>query len=51
MTTKKHGLMRVFWPSDTPRDGSPGVVVGWRNSEMDVLIVGVLHGVEVHDEG
>jgi len=44
--TTRHGLMRVFWPSDAPRDVTPGVVVGWRNSDLDVLVVGVLLGVE-----
>ena len=39
--------MRIFWPSDAPRDDIPGVLVGWRNSEQDVLVVGVLQGVEV----
>ncbi|KAF2770915.1 putative N-acetylglucosaminyltransferase subunit [Teratosphaeria nubilosa] len=47
MTTKKHGLMRIFWPSDAPRDDIPAVLVGWRNSELDVLVVGVLQGVDV----
>ncbi|TKA82123.1 hypothetical protein B0A55_01810 [Friedmanniomyces simplex] len=46
MTTRKHGLMRVLWPSDAPRDDIPGVLVGWRNSDMDVLVVGVLQGVD-----
>ena len=47
MNTRKNGLMRVFWPSDAPRDEIPGVLVGWRNSDLDVLVVGVLHGVDV----
>ncbi|KAI5361424.1 Putative N-acetylglucosaminyl transferase component [Septoria linicola] len=46
MTTHNHGLMRVLWPSDAPRDAIPGVLVGWRNSDLDVLVVGVLQGVE-----
>ncbi|KAM3422151.1 hypothetical protein BST61_g2521 [Cercospora zeina] len=41
-----HGLMRVFWPSDAPRDILPGVLVGWRNSDLDILIVAILQGVE-----
>jgi phosphatidylinositol N-acetylglucosaminyltransferase subunit Q len=49
MTTKKHGLMRVFWPSDAPRDDIPAVLVGWRNSDLDVLVVGVLQGVDVRN--
>ena len=46
MTPRKHGLLRVFWPSDTPRDPLPGVLVGWRNSDLDNVVVGVLQGVE-----
>lgn len=42
-----NGLMRIFWPSDAPRDASPGVLVGFRNSESDVLVVTVLQEVEV----
>ena len=49
MTARKDGLMRIFWPSDAPRDDIPGVLVGWRNSEQDVLVVGVLQGVDVWD--
>lgn len=41
------GLMRIFWPLDIPRTGSPGVIVGWRNSELDVLVVAILEEVEV----
>ena len=42
-----HGLMRVFWPSDAPADPGPGVLVGWRNSDLDVFVVAILVGVEV----
>jgi len=42
-----NGLMRVFWPSDAPRSSLPGVLVGFRNSDTDVFVVGVLEGVEV----
>ena len=41
------GLMRVFWPTDLPRSDCRGVVVGWRNSALDVLVVAVLEEVEV----
>jgi phosphatidylinositol glycan class Q protein len=41
------GLMRIFWPLDIPRTVSPGVIVGWKNSEFDVLVVGILEDVEV----
>jgi phosphatidylinositol glycan class Q protein len=49
MTSRKHGLMRIFWPSDAPRDTLPGVLVGWRNSELDVLVIGVLQGVDARN--
>ncbi|KAK4998797.1 hypothetical protein LTR28_013571, partial [Elasticomyces elasticus] len=41
------GLMRIFWPSDSPNLPNPGVLVGWRNSEFDVTVVAILHDVEV----
>lgn len=40
------GLLRVFWPYDLPRSSSPGVIVGWRNSELDLFVLTVLEGVE-----
>ncbi|EFQ86504.1 hypothetical protein PTT_18244 [Pyrenophora teres f. teres 0-1] len=42
-----NGLMRVFWPSDAPRDSVPGVLVGFRNSHSDVFVVAVLQEVEL----
>jgi phosphatidylinositol glycan class Q protein len=41
------GLMRIFWPSDAPRSPSPGVLVGFQNSDSDVFVVGILQQVEV----
>ena len=41
------GLLRLFWPSDTPHTGKPGTVVGWRNSELDVFVVSVVQDIEV----
>ena len=41
------GLLRVFWPYDLPRSTSPGVIVGWRNSELDIFVLNVLEEVEV----
>jgi phosphatidylinositol N-acetylglucosaminyltransferase subunit Q len=41
-----NGLMRIFWPLDIPRTNAPGVIVGWRNSELDVLVVSILEDVE-----
>lgn len=43
------GLLRVFWPYDLPRSSSPGVIVGWRNSELDLVVLTVLEDVEVGD--
>lgn len=40
------GLMRVFWPTDVPRSVRPGVVVGWRNSNLDVFVVAILDDVD-----
>lgn len=42
-----NGLLRIFWPSDLPRDKRQGVIVGWRNSELDVFVVSIIQGVEV----
>jgi phosphatidylinositol glycan class Q protein len=41
------GLMRIFWPTDIPRSDLRGVVVGWRNSALDVFVVAILEEVEV----
>ncbi len=41
------GLMRVFWPTDIRLSDRPGVVVGWRNSTLDVFVVAVLDDVDV----
>jgi phosphatidylinositol glycan class Q protein len=43
------GLMRVFWPVDVPRTDSPGTIVGWRNSGLDVFVLAILEDVEVSD--
>ncbi|KAH9905929.1 Gpi1-domain-containing protein [Xylariomycetidae sp. FL2044] len=40
------GLMRVFWPIDITRSLDPGVIVGWRNSNLDVVVVAVLDHVD-----
>jgi hypothetical protein len=41
------GLLRVFWPNDIPRSSSPGVIIGWRNSDLDLFVITVLEDVEV----
>ncbi|KAI1489239.1 N-acetylglucosaminyl transferase component-domain-containing protein [Biscogniauxia mediterranea] len=40
------GLMRVFWPADLATSDLPGVIVGWRNSSLDVVVVAVLDHVD-----
>ena len=40
------GLLRVFWPSDLPRNGEQGTIIGWRNSPLDIFVVSLLQGVE-----
>lgn len=49
MTSRKNGLLRIFWPSDAPKDSLPGVLVGWRNSDLDVLVIGILQGVDARN--
>lgn len=39
-------LMRVFWPIDISKTQSPGVLVGWRNSELDLFVVAALLGAD-----
>ena len=41
------GLMRVFWPVDVSRTDTPGIIVGWRNSGLDVFVLAILELVEV----
>lgn len=42
-----NGLMRIFWPSDAPTGSQSGVLVGFRNSQLDVFVVSILQEVEV----
>ncbi|PVI06895.1 Gpi1-domain-containing protein [Periconia macrospinosa] len=44
----QNDLMRIFWPSDAPREPNPGVLVGFQNSKLDLFIVAVLQNVQVH---
>jgi phosphatidylinositol glycan class Q protein len=44
---EQDGLMRIFWPLDIPRNDSPGIIVGWRNSGLDVFVVAILEDVDV----
>ncbi|RMY92542.1 hypothetical protein D0862_09458 [Hortaea werneckii] len=34
---------------DAPKDGISGILVGWRNNDLDVLVVSVLQGVEARN--
>jgi phosphatidylinositol N-acetylglucosaminyltransferase subunit Q len=40
------GLMRIFWPADIATSDCAGVVVGWRNSSLDVFVVAILDEVD-----
>jgi phosphatidylinositol glycan class Q protein len=42
----RNGLMRIFWPSDAPTGLAPAVLVGFRNSDLDLFVVAVLQDVE-----
>ncbi|KAK0721506.1 N-acetylglucosaminyl transferase component-domain-containing protein [Apiosordaria backusii] len=44
--SENDGLMRIFWPADLPRSDLRGVVVGWRNSALDVFVLAILEEVE-----
>src|ERR1700760_3457571 len=43
----RNGLFRIFWPSDALSDSNQGVLIGWRNSEHDVVVTAILRDVEV----
>jgi phosphatidylinositol glycan class Q protein len=47
MPAEQDGLMRVFWPLDIPRSDHPGIIVGWRNSGLDLFVVAILEDVDV----
>jgi phosphatidylinositol glycan class Q protein len=39
-------LFRLFWPSDAPRANTPGVLLGWKNSDSDVIVISILQDVD-----
>ncbi|KAI1007561.1 N-acetylglucosaminyl-phosphatidylinositol biosynthetic protein [Podosphaera aphanis] len=43
------GLMRIFWPLDLNTSHSPGVIVGWRNSGLDLFVVTILADVDLQN--
>ena len=47
MVKSRHDLLRVFWPNNLTRATTPGVIVGWRNSETDLLVVTVLEDADI----
>lgn len=47
MVKNRDGLLRLFWPNTLARSTTPGVIVGWRNSDLDLFVVTVLEDVEV----
>ncbi|RMZ84358.1 hypothetical protein DV738_g745, partial [Chaetothyriales sp. CBS 135597] len=47
MVKTKDDLLRVFWPNPLSRLTTPGVIVGWKNSESDLFAITVLEDVEV----
>src|SRR5690242_7565871 len=44
---KNNGLLRIFWPNTLARTTTSGVIVGWRNSELDLCVITILEDVEV----
>lgn len=36
------GLVRIFWPAESFRSDAWGTLVGWRNSDSDILVASVL---------
>ena len=47
MIDSSDGMLRVFWPNTLIRSTTPGVIVGWRNSALDLFVVTILEDVEV----
>jgi len=42
-------LVRIFWPSDVTKIAGQGILIGWRNSNHDTTVVGVLQGVTLRN--
>ncbi|KAK5057745.1 hypothetical protein LTR84_011746 [Exophiala bonariae] len=47
MVDNNDGMLRIFWPSNLTRSTTPGVIVGWRNSSLDLFVITILEDVEV----
>jgi phosphatidylinositol glycan class Q protein len=46
---KKNELLRIFWPNNLSRSVTPGIIVGWRNSESDLFVITILEDVEARN--
>lgn len=44
-------FMRVFWPSNLRYHTTPGLMVGWRNSELDIFVVSIIDNMDVCGSG
>ena len=48
MSDDNNGFLRIFWPVDVySGDGAAGVMVGWKNSETDVVVVTIIDSANV----
>ncbi len=47
MVKRSDDLLRVFWPKNLTKSATPGVIVGWQNSEFDLFVITVLEDVEI----
>lgn len=48
MVDNNDGMLRVFWPNNLTQSTTPGVIVGWRNSGLDLFVITILEDVEVY---
>jgi phosphatidylinositol glycan class Q protein len=46
-----NALMRIFWPNDFVRSDKAGVILGWRNSNLDMVVVTILFEFDVSLDG
>ncbi|KEQ93619.1 hypothetical protein AUEXF2481DRAFT_6688 [Aureobasidium subglaciale EXF-2481] len=44
-----NALMRIFWPTDIVRSEKAGVIVGWKNSDLDMVVVTILLEVDARN--
>lgn len=44
---QQNALLRIFWPSDIISSNISGILVGWRNSPSDLLVISVLEDVGI----